>query len=58
MVRLAIQIRVANRGELELLPKSLDAKRHDFFPGRHPLPEKGSGEVRASPERVPHWPPS
>jgi ribosomal protein S18 acetylase RimI-like enzyme len=41
----AIRIRVATRGELELLPEALGPKHHEFFLDRYPLQECGLGEI-------------
>jgi GNAT superfamily N-acetyltransferase len=44
-VRVAIQIRAADRDELELLTQTLGVTHHEFFLGRFPLQEKGLGEI-------------
>jgi ribosomal protein S18 acetylase RimI-like enzyme len=44
-VRVAVQIRAANRDDLELLPETLGSEHHEFFLGRYPLQEKGLGEI-------------
>lgn len=44
-MQVAIQIRAANRDDLELLTEALGTEHYEFFLGRYSLQEKGLGEI-------------